>query len=489
MSEDLVPYSVDDMVDSIATPVLGRGFGALGQAIRALNSTAAALSGQTRVAQGHGRIRGRGGARVGRGGGAFSSSMLAMGGKRKRTKTRTKTKNKTKGKKKKSAKSMRKKKSKALTKPGPLNLYYKYGAVETIQSRMQNVNTFEAAGQTDFRSTKVDFGHHSTPLFPLFRSICRCFINMLCQKAGGSILRWSDPVSANFVSDVNHEVSFGFTRRPGADFEVVTAALGVANETLDALAYRLYLAAIAAFDDSAGFEPHILFTEYGVINGGSLAKVNLSNAYVDLRSHSKMRMQNRTPAAVDGENQTTNVASNPLVFHSFDIGGNAFQWKALGQQEATTATSGQQYTASVSTGYNTKVIHDLSIRAVPPKRADLRYCNSSKRVHVKPGDFLQSVVKYNRVMRLDKLMTELWPWLISSTDGGDYQSRVPVGVSRGFVVDKYLDSGNETSNIKVGVELTAKVCVRIFAKPGCVKGVFTNASTLTDTNDQGLVLV
>lgn len=492
MAQDLIPYSVDQMVDSLASPVLGRGGGAIGQAIRALNATAEALSGASRVSGHRVGLRRRRG--TGGGAGSGGASFAGVSGKRKR-KTKTKTKGKKKkGKKASSAKALKKKKSKKLTKPGPVNLYYKHGSVETIQSRMQNTNQFEYVGKTDRHSTKVDFGHHSTPLLSLMHGVCRCFVSMLVQRAGSCVLRWDDLVKNHFIADANHAISFGFTRRPGKTPENVEILLNVANENLNSLAYRWYLAMLAIFDDEMTAEPHILYIDYLKLTAGlpeySIGKMNLTNAYIDLRTHSKMRMQNRTPASVDTETETTNVASNPLVFHSFDVGGNSFHWKALGQQEQTVATSALDYSANAATGYCAKIVNDLTINAVPPRKADLRYCTGSKKVTVKPGDFLESHVKYNKVMTLDKFFDHLWPWLkVAQSTGGNYQVRVPVGVSRGFVVDKYLDSGNETSNIKVGVELTAKIMCRIFTRKAHVKGLFYNRSTISDPNDQGLQLV
>lgn len=348
-------------------------------------------------------------------------------------------------------------------KPARNDQFSAYGSVVIRSHSSQKASTGN--------STLLDFGHGVCPAKEMGLSITRCLIRMLAKRLGAEISDWSE-IAYVFASGSTHKIQMGLQLSPNGSVSVITYTLAL-DLSYDTHASNLYNAMVDYFTSTAGsLAPNIQWVEYRTVTGNNdLHRVNLTGAKVYFVSNSTLRMQNRTNGVDANQTEITDITANPLKFRSFDVRGNVIQMKnyeqAVGGVSRIDETTG--------------LLEDFCEKdgTQPfPVSSDIMYCIGSKKGVVGPGQFYTSVLRYKRSMTLNKLLETLKLYQDLATSGvSAINVRIPIGRTRGFVFDKYLDTRQaavDAAKILVGYNVITSVRMVIKTARSRVKPIFSD---------------
>lgn len=372
-----------------------------------------------------------------------------------------------------------------------VDLFAKYGSVRTSKYYGVVQATTEAVSVTERYMTKADWGHSTTQSFPIMLGVFRTFLRMLCEKHGTAVVDWDRTTHSHLIcaATPTHALAVGFRRHPGTGVEYAVVDLDNTTENLKDTAYRWMLAFRAKFtNDYVGLQINYIDYFEKAAPQRSLARINLDDAIIYVKISSVMRMQNRT-LGVDGDkSEMTDVSNNPIVLRQYDIRGNAVGFKNV-SQDPVTAPATSKEVANHTTGYIEQFLKDLSVDGKLVSPRDLQYLTGYTKRVVKPGHFVTSVLTYDRKIKLSAFFDIFAEYLQSITAGATNPAvRIPFGVSRCFVAEKFLDT-NQTQQPLIGFNCTNTVKVRIVPRHIRIIKDFKNEGLITDDQAQGLVLV
>lgn len=360
-----------------------------------------------------------------------------------------------------------------------INKFSAYGSENLIECR--GVSDAQPDGIGDEKaSTKADFGHYSSPYSMLHQEIFKCFVRMLAHANGTDIKDWYVTASQHFIEagTATHALSLGIRRQINEPTTYVQIALDSTTESVHSLGNRwlvAYQSYVASTNDQSDF--HLVYIDYheNVAPYRSLARINLVDAKVVVKTSSTMKMQNRTRGVSSSDDAMTDVTNNPLRCMAVDLRGNTVTFRNYNETLESGPNRAHNYT-----GFIEAWMKDLTNGAPDPNPRDIQHATGVKRHVIEPGHFFTSRISYNRLMKLDAYFN-LGRDVHRNTD-----SRIAFGVSRVFNFDKFLDTSSGDQLPSVGWQLNQYTGVRILKGIPSVKRYFTNSGKVTDANTQGI---
>lgn len=198
--------------------------------------------------------------------------------------------------------------------------------------------------------------------------------------------------------------------------------------------------------------------------------LNCRGLKVELSVMSQLRIQNRTRAHTEPGLETAaaaqdanNVENNPIHGKVFEHGGSSFQMKnrfdtVNSFSLATNTSTGLIGTQDIDTSGLEQPQIDLLQRA--PSRhtfVGVKHVNS---VSLQPGEIKTSVLKYNKIVKFDKLLREMQRVFDSTSSQHMFMFN-----SRLYAFEKMMHTDDaEEPNINIGYELNSFYRARVFPR-------------------------
>lgn len=312
-------------------------------------------------------------------------------------------------------------------------------------------------------SSTLAFGHGSTPLQSLGIQMFLCLIRKLVRKMGVEFTSIDEVAYCfNSNSTPTHAIWLGVQFDPFGTVVEVQYSLA-----LD-LSYYVHATNLhnAYFDFTPGssnnYSPSVKYIRYGSISGNTdQHRVNLVNADLEFECYSTMRLQNRTNGETAADSEALDVTNNPLIVKEFDVRGNQLQMKSVDNVTSAGATIDNQ------SGLLPNAFITTAGAFFQPSR-EVQFCTGTKKFVMQPGGFYTSKLTYKRKMKVDHLLKEL---SFYHEDGASFLInngiRVPLGITRAFHFDKYLDTKQAAAGVakvKVGYQLNLLLKVHVTVK-------------------------
>lgn len=208
---------------------------------------------------------------------------------------------------------------------------------------------------------------------------------------------------------------------------------------------------LATWDDNN--EPQLLSASWYALNGTQrnlVAECDLFSCDVSFAMVSKINLQNATAGSAETDTEATSVANNPLNLKYYYLNGTNVAPRFIQDPSGTVYTgpnkaSGYSYLTWDSTSWPADATANLRR---PPNKQFWQTCDSTGKLVIQPGGVLQSIIKREQTMRMDKFLETCSKAVFPS-----FAEKTTVGSTQILAFDKQIRATPTGVPIKVDFEL------------------------------------